>query len=1816
MNQQTDHWLYSQLTTEAIIAAQHAFYVDAQRHSDAVVPTESLHIAERIYQRVVSAPNSVAITDERGELSYAALWQGATIIADSLRAQGVTKESLVAVKLTRNAIAVTAMLGVWLAGGAYVPIDPAAPARRQQLIIDDACCPVMLVDHVTSEDNSGVLALNVDDVLNELPSALPAVPTAIPPDLLTPSQLAYVIYTSGSTGMPKGVLVEHQQFCALLTAGLAVFTFSSADVWSCFHSFAFDVSVWEVWGALCTGAQVLVVPYEVTRDPVSFHEWLQRYQVTVLSQTPSAFYALSDVDQQQPANLRTIRYVIFAGEALSLARLRPWTSRYALSEQQLINMYGITETTVHATFKRLNASDFEPHSAPLGSPIGQPLAHLHFVLIDPNSEHIERAQQDDNGIITGELILAGGGVTRGYLERPELNAARFINVEGQRYYRSGDLVSCDKHGNYWYINRLDNQVNLHGYRIELGEIESAISQHAQVHDVCVTVDQQQQQLIAWLRCDTALTRSELSESLTDKLPLYMRPNHYRCVTQFPLTANGKLDRNALINSDFTLLTTRSTYLAARNELEATLVQAWQQVFSRQIGVFDDFFALGGDSIRSIKLANLLRSQQLFVAAHQLFTYPTVAALAEFIAQQRQLPPTQVNTAAVDSASVFSLTASQQGMYFHSVSSERADMYVEQLSFAIAQPLQPQLFKLAWQLAVEQFPVLRTRFITNTSHDVQQEVMSAEQAEWRWTHQDLPATSATQWQDIVAQTTHKAAHQGFDLTRAGLFSIDLLQHHAQQHLVWTWHHLILDGWSLTVVLDQVFENYRALVNASDPTALSAHALIGNDGSGNTFAEYVAFQQNKVTDAAFWSSMFADYQPQAPLGIMRATAQAGASNTQGTEINEVRLSARRFSALQRVAQQHAVPVNSVITAMWQIVASLYHQTVAPVIGVTLSGRSAAIADIEQAVGVLINTLPLRQRIQPSQAIGTLLQQTFSTFCGVLAREHDSLADIQQQLKAEYATTDAPLTELFDTLLVFENYLGSSESESGENAANASSSAAVTSTVTTAGEETPTDSNTSHYLLSDGLVKQFGLSHVALKEDTNYPITVTIFPNDTLLLRVMSDASRVDQRFVQPMLTLFATLLETLPELAEQPVEALIAACLPTHSVSALSPIPVVVQPQWRLEQGLAQHAQQQPNAIALYAGNSLLTYAELDARSNQLANYLLAKGVTAEDRIGVYFPREADLVIAMYAVLKAGAAYVPLDLDYPEERIAFIASDAQCNIILALSRSACPFDTAQHSVCYVDNEREAITQCATTLSDAHVAKLHADQAAYFIYTSGSTGQPKGVQINHRNVQSLVTWAEATYTTEQLQCVLASTSICFDISVFELFVPIALGQSVCLVSSALQMIYDTELPAISLVNSVPSIARELVQQQAIPDTVSVVNLAGEPLPRSLVNQLYDLASIDAVYNLYGPSEDTTYSTAERVPNHKEAAVYIGQPLPGSIAWVVNPALTDDVTAEVCWPLPLGCEGELILSGVGVATGYLNRPEQTHARFTDVKQVFSAPFAQQLAPALQQQAAYRTGDRVRWSADGKLEYLGRQDHQVKFRGVRIELQEIQLVAECFEGVDSCVVLVKKDDADQPQLVAYVTGESLSSTPFAHTAFIDALRQQLPVSMVPTAVFALDSFPLTPNKKIDVQRLPTPSATTVNTAADVTATTERFIADTPVARTLYQLWCDILDKPEIPANGDFFALGGHSLMATKLMVAVQAEWGLSLRLSQILQMPTLAAQVAYVEENLTATTADEVFLAELAGDDLSMSDQELLDELSELSDDELDVLLNLADEE
>ncbi|MFI9403274.1 amino acid adenylation domain-containing protein [Nocardia sp. NPDC052316] len=1651
----------------------------------------------QLFDDVVAAhPAATAVKFGAETLTYRELDTRANRLARKLIALGVGPEKLVAVALPRSVDLVVALLATVKTGGGYLPVDPAYPADRIAYLLADAepMC-VVTGPGITLPSTALVIEVGGSDSGTDGSPIGAADRTAA----LRPDNLAYVIYTSGSTGRPKGVQIPHRNVVALFANTRSQFGFDHRDVWTMFHSYAFDFSVWELWGALLHGGTLVVVDYETSRSPTEFRELLRAERVTVLNQTPSAFYQLADADRAASANADVaplaLRYIVFGGEALEFHRLDDWRSRYAAT--QLVNMYGITETTVHATSHRVAAST--------GSVIGSAIPGLRVWVLDDGLNPVPTG-------VPGEIYLSGTQLARGYLGEAGMTAARFVanpfTADGSRLYRSGDLARWDADGELVYLGRADDQVKVRGFRIELGEIEAALLALESVHQVAVVVRTDapdDQRIVAYVvgQPEMATLRGELARVLPD----YLVPSAFVAVDALPLTAHGKLDRAALPAP----VVETAVYRAPENPLEQTIADVFAAVLGvGRTGLDDNFFALGGNSLLATQVAARLGAAlDARVPARLLFTAPTVAALAAEV--ERLGAGGRRALVAGPRPERIPLSMAQQRMWFLNQFDRSSAVYNIPVAVRLTGELAVPALRRAIEDVMARHEILRTVY---PQHDgvAYQSILPVEQAALDLTPE--PVEAAALLPRIV-----EAASAGFDVAIEIPLRVNLLRSNTSEHvLVLVAHHICSDGWSMAPLTRDVMVAYAARCAGTEPDWVPLPVQ---------YADFSLWQQATLgaeTDPGSLISQQAEYW---------RTTLAGLPDELALPFDRPRPATRSFAGgqvlfsidpdLQRglteLARAQTATLFMVLHTAFAILLARWSGTEDIAVGTVVAGRGEA--ELDAVVGMFVNTLVLRTRVHAQDDFAALLDRVRDDDLRAFEHADIPFERLVETLNPVRSTARNPL---FQVGFAFQNLPEASFELPGLQAAAVD---------------------------FDIGIEKFDLS-LAVRETTAGMAAQFSFARELF-----------DQATIEVLASRFTRLLAAIVARPRVPVGDL--PLLADDEYTALTRVqPAKAMTGALMPELLLRGVRWGRDRIAVRDGGRSITYGELDDSSARLARFLINLGVGPERVVALAFPRSYDMLAAMLAVARTGAAYLPIDPTYPPGRVRHMVTDAAAVIGLTATEYV---DHLPEELTWLMLDHPAIAagcarRSARPITDAdRIAPLRPHNPAYLIYTSGSKGVPKGVLVTHTGLAGLIEHTVGVLGLESQHRLLHSISPSFDPAALEWLCTLSVGATLVILPPA--VLGGPEFAAV--------LRDERVTHCSVtPAVLSTVDPAGVATGTLLVGGDVTAPELVAKWqpgrryiNAYGPTEVTIAATFGAQTAGRD--VTIGGPVQGVSALVLDQRLH---------PVPPGVTGELYLAGGTLARGYRARAGLTAARF--VANPWGEPGARM----------FRTGDLVRWCGPGRqvscapreLKYVGRSDSQVKIRGFRIELGEIDAVLGGHDDVDFAVTVGHETSTGETVLVAYV--RAVPGKAFDADRLTERAERSLPRHMVPAVIMELDRLPLTPAGKLDRKALPEPRFDAIAFRSP----------STPVEEIVAEAFAEVLGVEQVGADDDFFARGGTSLLTLTLQHALSSRLGVELPVASLFSASTvrsLAARIAGEEATAHSPAliaADAVLGPEVSG--------------------------------
>lgn len=1640
-------------------------------------------VHELFERQALRTPDAPAVIYGAETLTFAELNVRANRVAWLLRKRGIQEEEIVGLFFERSAEMLVAILGVWKAGGAYLPLDVAHPAARLNFLIHDAAIKTVLTQpQLSCNFPEAVTAILLDELALAEAQALEAGRTS--------SALAYVIYTSGSTGEPKGVMVEHRNVVNHWRAVEQLYRDCGRIGLNA--PITFDASVQQIV-QLLSGRTICVVPQSVRVDASGFLDFIRDERIDGIDCTPSQLNAWISAGllTNPPASLRT---VLVGGEAIDPAL---WAALASCKALTFYNVYGPTECTVDSTA----ACVADSPDLPL---IGRPLANAQIYVLD------ERHNPAPIGV-PGEIYIGGAGLTRGYINRPQLTEERFREVPlnptwTPRLYRTGDVARWHSDGTLEYLGRNDSQVKIRGFRIELGEIEAQLSRHPRVADAVVTAREDvpgDKYLAAYIVPEgpSPVSADELRSYLKTVVPDYMIPRAFTTLAGLPMTASGKIDRRALPAPDSAAYSHR-IYEEPRGEIEVRLAALWRTLLGvDRVGRLDHFFELGGHSLLIVKLMDELAKQGMSTQVRQVFEHPVLADLAAALKSPVKTSDIPPNLIAADCAAItpemlplialdadsigriveavpggsaniqdiYPLAPLQAGILFHHLMDEDgADAYARPILLSLPSEERLSAFLAALQSTIDRHDVLRTAVFWEGLPQPVQVVLRRATLPVEHIELNPARDSLQQLEDLM-----RPEHQRLNLNRAPLLSVlvaSAVDRREWYALVRT-HHLVCDNESQGVLLAELRVH---LTGQSEqlPAPLPYR---------NHVARALAQAASNDANSFFRSKLSEIDEPTAPFGVLEISdvgqIRAASASLDSAVAPRLRTQARRLG----------VSATALFHAAWALVVAHASSREDVVFGTVLLGR---LQDGERGgLGMFINTLPLRLRLSDI-SIRDLVQKTQHELTELFGFEQTALADAQ---RCSGIAGSAPL---FSTLLNYRHSQGNLEAE---------------------------------------FTARTDVRIIASRGRTSYPILLSVddFGAD-FGLEVETD-QRIDP---EQMLGYVSTALGSLADALESSDQS------PALSVSILSAIErrrvledfnataVAYPSETLVHQLFEDQVRRTPDAVALKYAERPLSYAQLNARANQLARHLRGLGVAPDTLVGVCLERSLEVVVGLLGILKAGGAYVPLDPDSPIERLQSMLDDCLPKVVLTQAHVRNRIPGAQFPVLSLDTEWAHVAQHPEHNLNPDSIGLNSRHLAYVIYTSGSTGKPKGAMNEHRAVVNRVRWMQDAYGLSAQDRVLQKTPYTFDVSVWEFFWTLMTGAELVIARPGGHQdpTYLTGLirsAGVTTLHFVPSMLQVFLEHAEISACASVrhVVCSGEELPVALQDRC--LISLPRVWlsNLYGPTEAAVDVTAwECVRNDGNNRVPIGRPISNIRMYVLDRRLQ---------PVPVGVSGEIHIGGIGVGRGYLNRPELTNERF------IRDPFSQDPTARM-----YKTGDLGHWRPDGALEYLGRDDHQIKIRGLRIELGEIEAHLLQHPYIKETVV-VAREDSGEKRLIAYVVADE-SVSPESLRSY---LKARLPEHMVPSGFVTLDKMPLSPNGKLDRRALPAPD---FSTGPDYDA------PQGEIEQILANIWEDLLKVKRVGRRDHFFTLGGHSLLVVQMRERLRRV-GLTADLRRIFDAPTLA---------------------------------------------------------
>jgi amino acid adenylation domain-containing protein len=1651
-------------------------------------------LPQLITEWVKQTPDQIAIEKDTQRWTYRELDEKVTIFANQLIRSGLQPGEVVSVCGVRSFNLVASMLAVLASGGVLLSIDDNLPNQRKHVMLQEASAKVLIyighrqenelpwAEQIVS-DNIFLLTESSSSLLTN-PTLTNQTPTKLPQ--LRGNDPAYIFFTSGTTGVPKGIQGTHKGLSHFLSWQREQFCIQTRDRAAQLTALSFDVVLRDIFLALVSGATLCLPDDNIQLDAEKTLHWLEDMRVSIVHTVPTlAKTWLAGI----PAgtSLPNLRWIFFAGEPLTDTLVHQWRASFPCG--QVVNLYGPTETTMAKCFYQVPEDP-----APGIQPIGSPLPQTQTLVLNKNNQPCGIGE-------LGEIVIRTPFRTLGYINAAEENSRKFIknpfrDAEQDQMYYTGDQGRYRPDGQLDILGRMDGQVKIHGIRIELSEIESALCKHHAVQQSVVSVWQvkaEDKRFIAYIVPHPSEFPKpvELRNFLQKNLPDYMIPVGFILLNEIPLTPNGKINREALPNPVQSGFETEKPFTAPANELEELIAGIWADVLGiEKASVLDSFFELGGHSLLMTQIiSRIFRIVRVELPLRIMFENPTIRGLSQRIEEARLAKFTVEETAIklMSHRDNMPLSYSQERMWFLHQLAPESSAYNIFTAARIIGKLNQSFLETSLKSIVKRHGSLRTVFSTVDGQPIQ--VITSE-PETVLSIVDLQTSPTDTLEAAIIELLKTCAIKPFDLVSGPLFKVLLVQLNADEHiLAITMHHVISDQWSMGVFTRELIAFYEKL--DSDQTPELADLPI-------QYTDFAQWQREALhgrmlqTQLEYWKKQLQGLQV---LELPTDKARPSIQTYNGARLIHP-LSPQLIEKMRLLTRSEQVTQFILALTVFNIFLSRYTGQEDITVGIPTANRDRV--EIEPLIGTFVNTLVLRTDLSGNPTFKELLHKVRQTTLDALANKDLPFARLVEELRPDRDMSYSPLVQVLFN-----------------------------------GINTP---------FEYPRLRELTITPVVIdKASTQFDLSVTLSTDFTPLLSFSFNTDLFYEETGQRMLTHLMTILE---DAVENPDKHLSDLRIMTEKESCQQ------LEKWNntttnYPKGLCLHqlfelqVERTPKAVAVRYGDQQLTFGELNWHADQLAHYLRSLGVGPDICVGICLERSLEMVIGLIGILKAGGTYLPLDPAFPIDRLEYMISDAKAPILLTKSDLL----VAQHlierlpdqdsCIIYLDKDWAAVKAHAGGISGNSLqTRVTPDNLAYIIYTSGSTGKPKGVQLLHKAAVNFLTSMEREPGLTSDDILFSITTLSFDISVLEIFLPLITGASVVLVDreiafDAVRLAQLLRESKATVMQATPATWYMLKESGWTGDGSLKVLCGGEALSQDLADWLVD--RVGSLWNMYGPTETTVWSTIGQIkPGTKR--ITVGRPIANTQIYILDNNLH---------PVPIGVPGELFIGGDGVARGYLNQPELTAARF------IPNPFINDPKVRI-----YRTGDKARYLADGQIEILGRADSQVKVRGFRIELGEIESNLNQHPDVQQAVVIVREDSPGNKHLVAYLVPKN--EHPIQGKDLRQHLRTSLPEYMIPSFFVTLDKFPMTPNQKVNRKALPRPSQE--NSAAHGVKVGAR----NDTEEKLVHIWQDLLHTQSLGVNDNFFDLGGHSLMAVHMFTRIKVEFDVNLPLATLFQEATI----------------------------------------------------------
>lgn len=1619
-------------------------------------PIEPCLLHQMIDEQVEKTPLAIAVKSGESSITFQELGEKSNQIAHYLKEQGFKNGDYIGVLAVRCPETIINMVGILKAGCAYVPIDPEYPETRKDYILKQAESQTLLQPELYNEkqlQNYKTSSLQYSDNL---------------------SDIAYAIFTSGSTGKPKGVVISHDSVSNTIIDINQKYNVTEQDKIIGLSSMCFDLSVYDIFGALTTGAQLVMVPglldVNLIKNTIidegitiwnSVPAIMDMLMENMAEDTVDIFYWQVSQHYQTIVSLNDqLRLVMLSGDWIPLAL--PDKIRNQFQSAEVISLGGATEASIWSIYFPVSKIDENWNSIPYG----YPLANQTFYVLDHQLNECPVG-------VSGEMYIGGVGVAKGYLNDPEKTQDAFINHPRLGYiYKTGDYGTLHSTGYIEFQGRKDHQVKIRGHRIELGEIENSLTSFAGIKSAIVidrTDSEGKRYLCAYYVQDEQIDQSHIKTHLQNTLPDYMVPSALVPIQEIPVTSNGKVDRKNLPEPNMKNAASQALVMP-RTETERKLASIWQTLLKvEEIGIDDSFFELGGDSLKGARLISYLQKEMnAEVPLREVFQKPTIREIAKLISQSEGIVVSEI--AQVEQKIYYDVSTAQRRMYVLNKLEKDNITYNTPLILNIEGEFDQDKLKTVLAKLVDRHDSFRTSFemkdgkvLQKINNHIAINISYSELT-------DSKESKKKQIREYISKFI-----KPFDLSRAPLFRVALIREDKNKYtLMLDSHHIISDGISKEIIIHE----FTTLYNGGDLPELKLQYKDFAAWQNEAFAKG-QFQQQ----AEYWRNQFKEGVPQLeiPTDFQRPSVQNFKGDNFIFDIDK-----KQISGFEKIKKESDITLYMFLLGALNILLSKFANSNDIIVGSPVAGRQQA--DLDNIIGVFVNTLVLRNQTDGNKSVNEFLHEVKENVLASLDNQDYPFEELVEDLQLE---RDISRNPMFDVLFALQNM-----------------------------ERSVLELNNLKISTNDPVdkISKLDLSVYAYELDDKIRL---VFEYATALFT---------ESTIEKIAKSYQTILEQIsknPDIRIKDIEAidkniekkLLLDCNNTSiDYSGEKTIPELFEEQ----------TAKTPDAIALTTNNQKLTYAELNEKSNQIAYLLRKKGVQPENIVGIMVDRSLEMMIGILGIMKSGAAYLPIDPEYPSERIAYVIEDSATEIILSqpdfadkIGNNVTLIDITNQELYHNSNHNLAIVNTSSHL-------------AYQIYTSGTTGNPKGVMISHKSLHNFIIGICDKIEFKEGDRILAVTTVSFDIFALETILSLCKGLTVVVAQ-------ETEIANLNLLRQLikeksigmlqftPSRLKLLMADCNKNDFKSVHTLmvGGEAFPQKLLDDVKQVANWK-IYNMYGPTETTIWSTISNLTN--QVKVNIGNPIANTQIYILNKY------GKLC---PPGVTGELCIGGDGLAQGYHNRKELTEEKFVTNKYT--------------NELIYKTGDLARWLPDGNIECLGRTDHQIKLRGYRIELGEIENRMLQIEGIKEAAATVHNDKFGDQQLCGYF----VSDKDFTIKELRDSLIKSLPEYMVPAYFSKLESIPLTPNGKINRKALP-------EIIDNIDSGVDYIPPRNETEQRIHKIWQEVLGLERIGVNDSFFEIGGNSLAVVNLSNLLSKEFNQEIEVTTLFSYHTISSFSEY----------------------------------------------------